>query len=72
MSNRIDNKTVAGLQDLHYQACEALVGCKDRGIEWARAMIATVNSGNGLLRTNLRAQPGQKPAPSAKAPRKRG
>ena len=70
---KIDNKTVSGLQDLHYQACEAMLGCKDRGIEWARAMIATVNSGNGLLRTSIRASEGKrepKRSTSKKAGRK--
>lgn len=51
MSNNI--KTVHGIQALLIQAADALTDMEKRDMQWVRALVATSNSANSLLRTQL-------------------
>lgn len=53
-ANKVDVKSVTGLQGLLTETVEELFSLEERDQPWVRLGISSVNSGNSLLRTEMK------------------
>jgi hypothetical protein len=63
--------TIKGLQSILGEAVTVLAGIRERDRDWARLTISAVNSGNGLIRTELGSAAARKKSPSKAKPSQR-